>query len=103
MLRPNTVAETGSWSVATARPSTSAENVGCVLYDFVRSSVRVARSCLILHTHSFVVGGIERSKQWTEVKVARVLAHAEGADVPVESEHQDTQDQHLLKPRPNTH
>lgn len=40
---------------------------------------------------------------WLRVKVARVLAHAEGADVPVESEHQDTQDQHLLKHNPNTH
>ena len=37
------------------------------------------------------------------VKVARVLAHAEGADVPVESEHEDTQDQHLLIHNPNTH
>ena len=73
------------------------------MYDFARSAVRVARSCLILQAYSFVVGAIERSKQWTEVKVARVLAHAEGADVPVESEHQDTQDQHLLKHNPNTH
>ena len=36
-------------------------------YDFARSAFRVARSCLMLNTYSFVVSVIERSKQWTEV------------------------------------
>jgi len=49
------------------KPWGNDSHVGWVPYDFARSAVRIARSCLMLHTYSFVVGAIERSKQWTEV------------------------------------